>query len=182
MLPDLWLPGSAQLFSGSMGSTLPTSPVCNAACIGCISLQPSGCCPATQDRIQFVPRADEIAEIAVPHLKNAIKPIVSFGQGCEGEPLLSSRNNRKIDRTISESATDKGTINLNTNASIPGNVDRLIKAGLDSIRVSMNSARQDFKVLPAQRIFFSRGQRIYLDREGSRPSCFPQLFCPTRFH
>ena len=92
-------PAARNYFLGRWEAPLPTSPVCNASCVGCISLQPSGCCPATQDRIQFVPRADEIAEIAVPHLQNAIKPIVSFGQGCEGEPLLQAETIEKSIRT-----------------------------------------------------------------------------------
>src|SRR4030067_3671900 len=37
---------------------LPTSPSCNYACIGCISLQPSECCPASMERIRFVPTGD----------------------------------------------------------------------------------------------------------------------------
>jgi len=37
---------------------LPTSPTCNAGCLGCISLQPSECCPASQERIDFVPSVD----------------------------------------------------------------------------------------------------------------------------
>ena len=37
---------------------LPTSPSCNASCIGCISLQPSECCPASMERIRFVPTVD----------------------------------------------------------------------------------------------------------------------------
>ena len=36
-----------------------------------------------------------------------------------------------------------GTINLNTNGSLPEAVDRLARAGLDSIRISLNSARED---------------------------------------
>ncbi|HXX35782.1 MAG TPA: radical SAM protein, partial [Thermodesulfobacteriota bacterium] len=39
---------------------LPTSPTCNAGCIGCISLQPAECCPASQERIDFVPTVDEV--------------------------------------------------------------------------------------------------------------------------
>jgi molybdenum cofactor biosynthesis enzyme MoaA len=38
----------------------------------------------------------------------------------------------------------RGTINLNTNGSLPKIVARLRRSGLDSIRVSMNSARADF--------------------------------------
>jgi molybdenum cofactor biosynthesis enzyme MoaA len=41
------------------------------------------------------------------------------------------------------SRTGRGTINLNTNASRPEVVERLCDAGLDSIRVSMNSVRRE---------------------------------------
>ncbi len=67
---------------------------------------------------------------------------MSFGQGCEGEPLL-------MWETIKESIieirkhTKKGSININTNGSKPDAVEQLMKAGLDSIRVSLNSARAD---------------------------------------
>jgi pyruvate-formate lyase-activating enzyme len=40
-------------------------------------------------------------------------------------------------------STGEGTINLNTNASLPGVVDELAEAGLDSMRVSLNSARPE---------------------------------------
>ena len=44
--------------------------------------------PSTQDRLTFKPSAEEIVEFTVPHLESAPFPIISFGQGCEGEPLL----------------------------------------------------------------------------------------------
>ena len=133
-------PAARNYFLSRWEAPLPSSPKCNASCIGCISLQPSGCCPATQDRIQFIPHPSEIAEIAVPHLNKARKPIVSFGQGCEGEPLLQAQT---LEKSISlvRSKTSRGTINLNTNASRPEAVERLIHAGLDSVRVSLNSAQ-----------------------------------------
>jgi pyruvate-formate lyase-activating enzyme len=136
-------PAARNYFLGRWEAPLPTSPSCNASCIGCISLQPSGCCPATQDRINFVPKPSEIAEMATPHLRTAPRPIVSFGQGCEGEPLLQAATLEKAIRLI-RLETDRGTINLNTNAGMPEAVDRLIDAGLDSIRVSINSARPGF--------------------------------------
>jgi len=70
---------------------LPTSPSCNADCLGCISLQPSECCPASQERIRFVPTLNEVMDVALPHLEEAEDAIISFGQGCEGEPLLQWR-------------------------------------------------------------------------------------------
>ncbi|MHB8789532.1 MAG: radical SAM protein [Desulfobulbaceae bacterium] len=135
-------PAARNYFMGRWEAPLPTSPACNAACVGCISLQPSGCCPATQDRIKFVPTPAEIVEIAVPHLKQAKRAIVSFGQGCEGEPLLQAETIAQAIRQV-RSHTDRGTVNLNSNASLPEAVERLIGAGLDSIRVSMNSARPE---------------------------------------
>jgi len=39
------------------------------------------------------------------------------------------------------SETDQGTINMNTNGSIPDRIERLLDAGLDSLRISMNSVR-----------------------------------------
>ncbi|MCX5711985.1 MAG: radical SAM protein [Candidatus Omnitrophica bacterium] len=40
--------------------------------------------------------------------------------------------------------TGRGTINMNTNASLPKKVEILCKTGLDSIRVSLNSVRKEF--------------------------------------
>ena len=121
---------------------IPTSPACNANCIGCISFQPQEeTIPSTQDRLTFKPTAEEIVEFTVPHLASAPYPIVSFGQGCEGEPLL-------MWETIRESIiemrkhTQRGSININTNGSKPDAVKALCEAGLNSIRVSTNSARK----------------------------------------
>jgi wyosine [tRNA(Phe)-imidazoG37] synthetase (radical SAM superfamily) len=133
-------PAARNYFLGRWEAPLPTSPTCNAACAGCISLQPSGCCPSTQDRITFVPTEHEISEVAVPHLESAPRPVVSFGQGCEGEPLLQADVLEKSIRLI-RSRTNRGTINLNTNGSLPEVVERLARAGLDSIRISLNSAQ-----------------------------------------
>lgn len=133
-------PAARNYFLGRWEAPVPTSPACNARCIGCISLQPAGCCPSTQDRIRFTPAPGEIMEMAVPHLLSAPRPVVSFGQGCEGEPLLEASTIESAIRKIRKQTT-RGTINLNSNASLPEAVDRLARAGLDSIRVSMNSAR-----------------------------------------
>jgi pyruvate-formate lyase-activating enzyme len=134
-------PAARNYFLGRWEAPLPSSPTCNARCVGCISLQPSGCCPATQDRINFVPKISEISSIAVPHLKEARQAVVSFGQGCEGEPLMQASTLEKAIRSI-RSQTECGTINLNSNASLPGQIKLLAEAGLDSLRVSLNSARE----------------------------------------
>ncbi len=142
-------PAARNYFLGRWEAPLPTSPTCNARCLGCISLQPAQCCPSTQDRIAFVPTASEIAEIAVNHLERAERPVVSFGQGCEGEPLLQAPLLESAIEKIRRH-TQKGTINLNSNASLPLAVRRLGQRGLDSIRVSLNSA---------QRIYYHRYYR-----------------------
>jgi pyruvate-formate lyase-activating enzyme len=122
---------------------LPTSPSCNADCLGCISLQPSECCPASQERIRFVPTVDEVLGVALPHLEKAEDAIVSFGQGCEGEPLTQWRLLEDSILLLREK-TDRGTINLNTNGSFPKRLVKLCKAGLDSVRVTLNSPHLKF--------------------------------------
>jgi molybdenum cofactor biosynthesis enzyme MoaA len=122
---------------------LPTSPSCNASCIGCISLQPSECCPASMERIQFVPTVDEIMGVGLPHLEEARDAIVSFGQGCEGEPLMQWRLLERSIRKLRE-RTERGAINLNTNGSFPDRVSKLCDAGLDSVRVTLNSPHRGY--------------------------------------
>ena len=118
---------------------IPTSPSCNAECLGCLSFQPSNGCKASHHRISFLPTVEEIVEVALPHMENAEAPIISFGQGCEGEPLLQDHLLERTIATLREK-TSKGTINVNTNGSLPQVVDRLARAGLDSIRITLASA------------------------------------------
>jgi pyruvate-formate lyase-activating enzyme len=121
---------------------IPISSVCNADCVGCISFQPLGLVPASMERLTIEPTVDEILDYAVPHLERAERPVVSFGQGCEGEPLLRAEVIREAVAAI-RTRTDRGVINLNTNASRPDEVERLAETGLDSIRVSLNSFLPD---------------------------------------
>lgn len=122
---------------------IPTSPVCNAQCQGCISFQPKDRIPSTQSRIQFTPTPEEIAEIALAHIENVPDPIVSFGQGCEGEPSLAVDTIEKAIRMI-RARTSKGSINMNSNASRPQAIARLFDAGLNTLRVSTNSVREPY--------------------------------------
>jgi len=121
---------------------LPTAPVCNARCVGCISLQPADCCPASQDRIDFVPSVQELCEVAVPHLEGVPRAIASFGQGCEGEPLLVADTLAAASGAFRE-RTSRGTVHLNTNGSLPEALRRVARAGLDSVRISLNSLRSE---------------------------------------
>jgi len=128
-------PAARNYFLGRWEAPLPTSPTCNARCLGCISEQP-GERTQTFGRIPFRPLPEEVAGIAVPHIRSAPRPVVSFGQGCEGEPLLVADLLEASVRAI-RAATAEGIVNLNTNGSRPAAVARLCEAGLDSIRVSL---------------------------------------------
>ncbi len=136
-------PAARNFALGRWECPVPASPACNANCVGCISLQPDEePIVSTQDRLSFKPSPEEIVEFTVPHLESAPYPIISFGQGCEGEPLLMWETIRDAIIEIRKH-TKKGSININTNGSKPDAVEELCKAGLDSIRVSTNSARRE---------------------------------------
>ena len=130
------------LFLKRWEAPLPVSQTCNAQCLGCLSRQEEAFCEASHDRISFRPTVRNVLDLAIPHLEIAENAIVSFGQGCEGEPLTESK---LIAASVSamRKATSRGTINLNTNGSWPDRVADIMDAGLDSIRISLNSARPD---------------------------------------
>ena len=131
---------AAQNFAlGRHEAPLPTSVGCNAQCIGCLSLQPDGEFRAAHERLTRQVRAEEIVEVARAHWERVPGGVVSFGQGCEGEPLLEGDVLVEAVRRLRE-GTLEGTINLNSNASRPEVVAAMAEAGLDSIRISLNSA------------------------------------------
>ncbi|MTI80622.1 MAG: radical SAM protein [Firmicutes bacterium] len=118
---------------------LPVSPACNANCLGCISKQPAECCPSPQNRLDFHPTVQELVEVGAYHLENAPEGIISFGQGCEGEPSLEAEKIVPAVKAIRD-VTLKGTININSNAGYTEGVKKIAEAGLNSIRVSIISA------------------------------------------
>lgn len=120
---------------------IPVSVGCNADCLGCISKKRKSKVQSPQSRIKFVPTPDEICEIAIPHLQMG-RAIISFGQGCEGEPLTQCDVIAESIRRM-RAETDSGTIHINTNGAETHRAVKVIEAGLDSIRVSMNSAVRD---------------------------------------
>ena len=121
---------------------IPTSPVCNANCLGCISLQAAECCPSPQSRINFVPNVEEISEMGIYHLNHAEDAIISFGQGCEGEPSLQYENISAAIKKIREK-TLRGQININTNAGFTFGIKKIVDSGLNSMRVSIISANDE---------------------------------------
>lgn len=135
-------PAGKNFFLGRYEAPLPAAQQCNARCIGCLSLQPGDKVPCSQDRIGFTPSPREIAEVALVHIRRVKNSIVSFGQGCEGDPLLAADVIEPAVGLIRKE-TGRGTINMNSNGSLPHTVKRLFEAGLDSIRISLNSVRQN---------------------------------------
>ncbi|HZZ64394.1 MAG TPA: radical SAM protein [Candidatus Baltobacteraceae bacterium] len=122
-------------------AALPVSPKCNARCVGCISEQePEAGLPSPQLRIAFETSAEELARVAVHHLRRVPEGIVSFGQGCEGEPLLRSITIARAIELV-RAQCDNGTVNMNTNGSMPQELERCIDSGLQAVRISLNSFR-----------------------------------------
>jgi molybdenum cofactor biosynthesis enzyme MoaA len=139
---DYSCPTASNLFFERWEMAIAVSPGCNARCIGCISKQEEEDLISPQDRLTFIPTVDEIVEVALPHLESAEDAIVSFGQGCEGEPLLQWHRIAAAIKAI-RARTDKGIININTNASNPRWLQRLYDAGLDTIRASTISGHSE---------------------------------------
>ncbi len=135
-------PAGKNFFLGRYEAPLPTSQTCNASCLGCISLQTEDHMSCSQERIAFTPSPEEIAQVALAHIQRVKQAVVSFGQGCEGDPLMAAGTIGPAIRLI-RSATGKGTINLNTNGSLPEKIRILLDAGLDSLRFSINSVRKE---------------------------------------
>ncbi len=85
--------------------------------------------------MRFAPTAAELAGMADFHLGGPDAGIVSFGQGCEGEPL--TRDDVLADAVAEiRRAHPAATIHVNTNGSRPRTLQRLIDAGCNSVRIS----------------------------------------------
>jgi pyruvate-formate lyase-activating enzyme len=134
---------SQNIFYTRDEGALPASTMCNAACVGCISDQPDDGPPASHDRMSTAPAAEHLAEVAVWHLTHAPgRTMVSFGQGCEGEPLTRWKFLAQAIRLI-RARTTRGSININTNGSLTQGLDALFEAGLDAVRISLNAATKE---------------------------------------
>jgi pyruvate-formate lyase-activating enzyme len=137
---DYQCPTASNVFFERWEGAVAVAGGCNARCVGCISKQEEDELVSPQERLTFVPSVEEIVAVGVRHLTHAPDAIFSFGQGCEGEPLLQWRLIAAAIRGMRE-RTAMGTININTNASNPRAVARLCAAGLDALRASTISAR-----------------------------------------
>jgi uncharacterized Fe-S cluster-containing radical SAM superfamily enzyme len=128
------------LFYQRWEAGLPTMTACNADCLACISESHAGI-DSPQNRLQFQPSVQEIAELGLEHLAKAREGIISFGQGCEGEPALNAAALAPAVRQIRLN-TGRGTININTNAGYTEGIKAICDAGLDAMRVTIFSTRE----------------------------------------
>ena len=173
-------PAGKNFFLGRYEAPLPTAQRCNARCLGCLSEQQGTAIPNCHDRIGFKPSPEEISEVALVHIGRVSKAVVSFGQGCEGDPLLAADVIEPAIRLI-RNATAEGTVNLNTNGSLPEVLAFLFDAGLDSIRISLNSVRSECYTAyfrPQQYGFDDVLQSIDLALERNRHVAINYLNCP----
>ncbi|WP_054025905.1 radical SAM protein [Bacillus sp. FJAT-28004] len=133
---------SSNTFLGRWEGAVPVSYSCNAGCFGCISEQPddSGFV-APQTRMNFKPTVDEIVEIMLEHLREP-ESIISFGQGCEGEPSTQAKIIVEAMKRV-RSQNSLGYININTNAGLTDFMRAIVDAGLNLMRVSTISALDD---------------------------------------
>ncbi|MCX5779561.1 MAG: radical SAM protein, partial [Firmicutes bacterium] len=115
------------IFYGRWEGGIPTMNACNAGCIGCIS-ESHIAVDSPQHRLDFEPSLQEISELGVAHLSRAREGIVSFGQGCEGEPSLNADIIAPAIAAIRQQ-TDRGTINMNTNAGYTAGIKKLCCSG-----------------------------------------------------
>ncbi|MGG2197331.1 radical SAM protein [Paenibacillus validus] len=133
---------ASNTFLNRWEGAVPVSFSCNAGCFGCISEQPedSGF-PAPQTRMNFKLTVDEVVQVMLEHLKTP-ESIISFGQGCEGEPSTQAKIIIEAMREVRR-RTDIGYININTNAGLTDHIRGIVDAGLDLMRVSTISALDD---------------------------------------
>ncbi|WP_058300971.1 radical SAM protein [Gorillibacterium timonense] len=133
---------ASNTFLQRLEGAVPVSYSCNAGCFGCISEQPDDSeFPSPQTRLTFRPTVEEVSQVMLEHLKSS-ESIISFGQGCEGEPSTQAPLIIKAIHAVREQ-TDMGYININTNAGLTDHIRGIVDAGLQLMRVSTISALDD---------------------------------------
>lgn len=139
-------PAARNFALGRYEAPLPSATACNARCLGCISQknQDSPLAATPQCRLTFTPTPGELAEVmAIHEQRERRQPIYSFGQGCEGDPLCNYQLlAESIARFRKLKSGGHGTVNCNSNGSLPGAIPELARAGLTSLRISLNSASE----------------------------------------
>lgn len=146
---------------------VPVAPACTAACLGCLSKDPEWNTPVPQKRLKFSPKPDEIARVMAHHLENAPEPMMSFGQGCEGEPTMNGPVLVESVR-LARARTQRGIININTNGSRPEVIRDAARAGATALRISLNTFDPDVYTMyyrPADYTFDTVVESLYVGRD-----------------
>jgi pyruvate-formate lyase-activating enzyme len=91
--------------------------------------------------MNFKPNVDEVVQVMLEHLRTP-ESIISFGQGCEGEPSTQAALIIAAMKEVRRQ-TKMGYININTNAGLTDHIRGIVDAGLDLMRVSTISALDD---------------------------------------
>jgi hypothetical protein len=161
-------------FIGRHEAPIPTSVACNSKCIGCISLQPDGEFRASHDRIRRAPSPRRDRRLGRRPHRSVPDGVVSFGQGAkESRSSVATSCRKRCGRFIARMS--RGTINVILMEACPDVVDAMCRAGLDAIRVSMNSARE-----PVYTAYYRPKKYTFDDvRETLRVSAVTTAFVPS---
>lgn len=133
---------ASNVFYERWEGAVPVSSACTAACLGCLSKDPEWDTPTPQRRLKFAPTPAEISRVIAHHLERAPEPMMSFGQGCEGEPTMNGPVIIESIRLARE-RTRRGIININTNGSRPDTIKACAEAGATALRISINTFDRD---------------------------------------
>jgi hypothetical protein len=159
---------------------VPMAPACTAACLGCLSKDPEWNTPTPQKRLKFSPDPEHIARVMTHHLENAEEPMVSFGQGCEGEPTMYGSELVESVR-LTRAKTRRGIIHINTNGSRPQVIRDAARAGANSWRLSINTFDPDVYTAyyrPGDYTFDTVMESLYAGRDAGLYTCINFLIWP----
>ena len=147
---------------------IPASVMCNAQCVGCISR-------AARRRAARDPRPHERrAGRRGDGGRRGVAPGARHGphhgelrpglRGRAAHPLALDREGHSASRA---SARRRAAININTNGSLPHGLRALFDAGLDAVRVSLNSAHPELYAAYYQPKGYGFARRGGVDRGGA---------------
>ncbi|MBB5334936.1 radical SAM protein [Pectinatus brassicae] len=129
---ELYSCTAQNLFYRRWETEIPVTECCNAKCLNCLL-------EAQSDEVDSIAIAQEMADVGTYHLSNGNDAVLSFGHNCEGEPALIADDIAAAIKMI-RSKTDKGQININTNAGNTAAIMKIVDAGLDRMCVNIISA------------------------------------------
>lgn len=127
---------AADIFTGGYECAIPvsmahcTEPVIPSAALatGCSGLR----------KLNFTPSSRDIIEVAMFYADQTKKPLITFGSACEGDPVMVAETVAKAIKVIKKNRPD-ATVSYIGCAGFPDKMKMLYEAGLDSVRLTVNS-------------------------------------------